>query len=60
MTAIGGGNDSANISWVGEHELTYGLDGYKAEQWTDASDGVAKRFQSSEPETKSTVWIALI
>ena len=38
VTTIGG--DIRNISWVGEHELTYGLEGYKAKQWIDAGDGV--------------------
>lgn len=36
VTTIGG--DIRNISWVGEHELTYGLEGYKAKQWVDADD----------------------
>ena len=38
VTTIGG--DIRNVSWVGEHELTYGLEGYKAKQWIDAGDGV--------------------
>ncbi|MEZ8166050.1 TonB-dependent receptor [Vibrio sp. 10N.222.54.F12] len=38
VTTIGG--DIRNVSWVGEHELTYGLEGYKAKQWIDAGQGV--------------------
>ncbi|MDN2667630.1 TonB-dependent receptor [Vibrio sp. 14N.309.X.WAT.E.F5] len=49
VTTIGG--DIRNISWVGEHELTYGLDGYKAEQWIDAGDGVYQSG-SKQGETK--------
>ncbi len=37
VTTIGG--DIRNISWVGEHELTYGFEGYKAEQWIDSGLG---------------------
>ncbi|MHA2771593.1 TonB-dependent receptor [Vibrio harveyi] len=37
VTTIGG--DVRNISWVGEHELTYGFEGYKAEQWIDSGLG---------------------
>ncbi|WP_026000296.1 TonB-dependent receptor [Vibrio harveyi] len=33
------GGDIRNISWVGEHELTYGFEGYKAEQWIDSGLG---------------------
>ncbi|MDH5933527.1 TonB-dependent receptor plug domain-containing protein [Vibrio splendidus] len=49
VTTIGG--DIRNISWVGEHELTYGLDGYKSEQWIDAGDGVYQSG-SKQGETK--------
>lgn len=49
VTTIGG--DIRNISWVGDHELTYGLDGYKAEQWIDAGDGVYQSG-SKQGETK--------
>lgn len=38
VTTIGG--DIRNISWVGEHELTYGVEGYKAKQWIDSGLGV--------------------
>lgn len=37
VTTIGG--DIRNISWVGEHELTYGVEGYKAKQWIDSGLG---------------------
>ncbi len=37
VTTIGG--DIRNISWVGEHELTYGFEGYKSEQWVDSGLG---------------------
>ncbi|MET2955775.1 TonB-dependent receptor [Vibrio harveyi] len=37
VTTIGG--DIRNISWVGEHELTYGFEGYKAKQWIDSGLG---------------------
>ncbi|WP_045393101.1 TonB-dependent receptor plug domain-containing protein [Vibrio rotiferianus] len=37
VTTIGG--DIRNISWVGDHELTYGFEGYKAEQWIDSGLG---------------------
>ncbi|MDK9736765.1 TonB-dependent receptor [Vibrio sp. D404a] len=37
VTTIGG--DIRNISWVGDHELTYGVEGYKAEQWIDSGLG---------------------
>ena len=48
VTTIGG--DVRNVSWIGEHELTYGLEGYKAKQWIDAGDGV----YLSGPEQGST------
>ncbi|WP_261883386.1 TonB-dependent receptor [Vibrio pelagius] len=38
VTTIGG--DIRNISWIGEHELTYGVEGYKAKQWIDSGLGV--------------------
>ncbi|MGF1692600.1 TonB-dependent receptor [Photobacterium kagoshimensis] len=37
VTTVGG--DIRNISWVGEHELTYGYEAYHAKQWIDADDG---------------------
>ena len=37
VTTIGG--DIRNISWVGDHELTYGVEGYKAKQWIDSGLG---------------------
>lgn len=37
VTTMGG--DIRNISWLGEHELTYGLDGYKAKQWINSGEG---------------------
>ncbi|WP_434763666.1 TonB-dependent receptor domain-containing protein [Vibrio fortis] len=37
VTTIGG--DIRNISWIGEHELTYGVEGYKAKQWIDSGLG---------------------
>ena len=56
VTTIGG--DIRNISWVGQHELTYGLDGYKAEQWIDAGDGV---YQSglNKVNPRSTAWMVV-
>lgn len=38
VTTIGG--DIRNISWIGEHELTYGFEGYEAKQWIDSGRGV--------------------
>ena len=37
VTTIGG--DIRNISGVGDHELTYGVEGYKAKQWIDSGLG---------------------
>ncbi|KAB0301168.1 TonB-dependent receptor [Vibrio fortis] len=37
VTTVGG--DIRNISWVGDHELTYGVEGYKAKQWIDSGLG---------------------
>ncbi|MEF1279983.1 TonB-dependent receptor [Vibrio fortis] len=37
VTTIGG--DIRNISWAGDHELTYGVEGYKAKQWIDSGLG---------------------
>lgn len=37
VTTIGG--DIRNISWFGDHELTYGVEGYKAKQWIDSGLG---------------------
>jgi len=33
------GGDIRNVSWVGDHELTYGVEGYIAEQSVDSEDG---------------------
>ncbi|CAM3083331.1 TonB-dependent receptor [Moritella viscosa] len=37
VTTIGG--DIRNVSWIADHELTYGVDGYTAKQWIDAESG---------------------
>ncbi len=37
VTTVGG--DIRNISLIGEHELTYGFEGYHAKQWIDAGVG---------------------
>ncbi len=37
VTTVGG--DIRNTSWIGDHELTYGLEGYKTEQSIDSGTG---------------------